>query len=134
MSFIKNLFTSKGSSKFVTEKAFKANLSKQLSMTPKTLKQLRQYNITDSSMLKLEFFFYGKSEKNSSDLADKLKTLQYSVEHGPSADDPKTLIITGWTTPIKMDESSVLDWTKLMCEIGYEFDCDFDGWGTNPEQ
>ena len=46
----------------------------------------------------------------------------------------KIFVITGWTSPIKMDENTVLNWTKDMCEVGYKYDCDFDGWGTNPDQ
>jgi hypothetical protein len=134
MSLLNKIFSLKESSKFLTEKDFKANLDKQLKMSPQTLEQLRQYNVTNSSRLKLEFFFYTDKLDNAIDLTNELKSKKYSVVHGPSADDPKILIISGWTLPIKMDIDSVLEWIKEMCEVGYEFDCDFDGWGTNPEQ
>jgi regulator of RNase E activity RraB len=33
-----------------------------------------------------------------------------------------------------MDDGTVQSWAKEMCELGYKFDCDFDGWGTTPNQ
>jgi hypothetical protein len=33
-----------------------------------------------------------------------------------------------------METTNVINWTKQMCKIGYQFDCEFDGWGTNPDQ
>ncbi|MBL7829785.1 MAG: hypothetical protein JNK41_02060 [Saprospiraceae bacterium] len=33
-----------------------------------------------------------------------------------------------------MAEEVVKQWTKKMCELGYKFDCEFDGWGTDPNQ
>lgn len=30
-----------------------------------------------------------------------------------------------------MSEKSILEWTKIMCDLGYEFDCMFIGWKAN---
>ena len=35
---------------------------------------------------------------------------------------------------MKMDDQAVQLWTKEMSELGYKFDCEFDGWGTTPDQ
>jgi hypothetical protein len=35
---------------------------------------------------------------------------------------------------MKMDEQTVLEWTGHMCGVGQQHDCEFDGWGTNPQQ
>ncbi|MFC3562039.1 ribonuclease E inhibitor RraB [Pedobacter jamesrossensis] len=37
-------------------------------------------------------------------------------------------------TKMKMTDEVVKQWTKQMCELGYKFDCEFDGWGTEPDQ
>ena len=42
---------------FVTETEFSRNLENQLKMTPQTLEQLRDINVTADKELKLEFFF-----------------------------------------------------------------------------
>ena len=46
----------------------------------------------------------------------------------------KQFVVTGWTMRMRMDEETVLQWTGLMSDVALEFDCEFDGWGTNPQQ
>ncbi len=123
-----------GDQRFVTESAFRKNLVSQSRMTPQTLEQLRDYGVTDDSKLALEFFFYTDTAAKASALATLLSTEGYLVEHGPSASDETTLVVTGWTTRMRMDEKTVTAWTERMCRIGFEHDCQFDGWGTNPDQ
>jgi regulator of RNase E activity RraB len=133
MGFL-DFFKSNGKGQFVSESQFKDNLNRQVELAPETLNQLKNYGVTDDSELKLEFFFYSKSLDNAKKLADELKKLNYVVEFGKSAGDKKLFIITGWTTKMKMDDQAVQLWTKEMCELGYKFDCEFDGWGTTPDQ
>ena len=40
----------------------------------------------------------------------------------------------GVSSPIPMDEATVVQWTQEMCEAGFLHDCEFDGWGTNAAQ
>jgi hypothetical protein len=103
-------------------------------MTPQTLAHLRQYNVTPEQALKLEFFFYTNTARKASALAKALKELKYEVERRPSAPGEKIQLITGWSLPMLMREDVVIDWTKRMCTVGFENDCDFDGWGTSPAQ
>ena len=122
------------SNSFVTEKAFNDNCKKQMQMSPMTLKQLRNLNVTEDKELKLEYFFYTNTNEKAEQLAKELEQLNYEVKYGVSAGDKKLFIITGRTTKIKMSEDLVTKWTKEMCERGYKFDCEFDGWGTEPNQ
>lgn len=124
----------KGDGRFVSEKEFQMNLAKQVAMSPETLTQLRKYEVTDQTKLKLEYFFYTDTPEKGSVLAGVLIRKGYTAEHGPSAGDKKSFIVTGWTTPMQMDESTVVGWTRQMCQLGFDNDCDFDGWGTNPKQ
>ena len=103
-------------------------------MTPQTLAQLYEYGVTEDSELKLEYFFYTNNEDKAASLRKALVNLGYSGEFGQSASDDSIYIVTGWTTPIKMDRDSAVTWTESMCKIGFEHDAEFDGWGTNPEQ
>lgn len=43
-------------------------------------------------------------------------------------------IITGWSTKIIMADGIVAEWVNKMCELAYKHDCEFDGWGTTPDQ
>lgn len=119
---------------FVTEQTFKNNLTKQMQMTPQTMEQLRKLNVSADKELKLEYFFYTNTTDKAKSFANELAKLNYEVKHEQSAGDKSNFIITGWTTKMKMQDTIVANWTKEMCELGYKFDCDFDGWGTSPDQ
>ena len=108
--------------------------AKQMAMTPKTVAQLRQYGVTDQTQLRLEYFFYTKMKDKAAGLSEKLSGLGYSSAHDRSASDPKQFVVSGWTTRMAMDEETVLAWTRRMCDLAREHKCEFDGWGTNPEQ
>ncbi len=137
MGFFNSLF---GGSKqptparFVSEGKFCENLAKQTKMSPLTVTQLRKLGVTDSTTLKLEFFFYTDKETKARGLASALQQLHYDANSKPSAGDRRILLVTGWTTPMTMDDKTVVAWTEQMCRLGYEHDCEFDGWGTSPEQ
>lgn len=143
--FVMGLFTSvlgctggdeesNGNGRYVTEQSFRENLALQTAMSPKIVEQLRQHGVTNDAALKLEFFFYTDTEKKARALATALRNLDYEVEIGPSAGNDGLFLATGWTTPIKMDNRSVVAWTEEMCRLGYKHDCEFDGWGTNLRQ
>jgi len=119
---------------FVSEASFNGNRDKQMQMTPQTLDQLRKLSVPADKELKLEYFFYTNTEDKAEQLATEIAKLNYIVQHGASAGDRKLFIVTGWTTRMKMADDVVKQWTKQMCELGYKFDCEFDGWGTEPDQ
>lgn len=131
-----DLFTAKlnPNKKYVTVEAYKKNKENQTNMAPKTLKQLRDLGVTETKELKLEYFFYTNSIEKAKRFAEEIQKLTYTVKYGKSAGDKKLFVITGWTSKMKMSDSVVIDWTKKMCDLGYTFDCDFDGWGTEPDQ
>jgi hypothetical protein len=137
MGFFSTLFGCKpsgGDGRFQSEVSYAKSRSQQLSMTPQTISQLRRYGVTDESQLKLEYFFYTNTRDKAAALAQKLAGLGYTVSYDHSASDKKQFVVTGWTSPMKMDDKTVLDWTGRMCDVGHEHDCEFDGWGTNPKQ
>lgn len=103
-------------------------------MSPQTVAQLRNYGVTDSTQLKLEFFFYTDNDAKAQELALALRELGYDANVDQAAGDVSLMLVNGWTTPMPMDEATVTDWTARMCQVGFEHDCEFDGWGTNPEQ
>ena len=135
MGFFATVFgCGKSDGRFVSEKAFQKDLAKQVAMSPQTLKQLRQYDVTEQTQLKLEFFFYTDTADKAAAFARVLAQKGYTADHGPSAGGGKTFVINGWTTPMTMNEPTVVEWTRQMCQAGFDHDCDFDGWGTNPKQ
>ena len=120
--------SSKG--RFRSNDDYDKNRAGQMAGAPRVLGQLRQGGITDQDLRKLEYFFYTNSEEKATTLAGKLAQLGYAGKYDHSAGDKKNFVITGWTGPMRMDEPTILNWTRLMCDLGRNDDCEFDGWGT----
>jgi hypothetical protein len=113
---------------FVSEEKFKTNLAKQLEWTPKTLEKLKVKDVSMRDQLQLSYFFYSIDIDKAKILVKELSDLHYSSEVHKNFFNKTQFIISGKTTPIKMSKSALLSWTKKMCELGYQLDCDFDGW------
>ncbi|CAN5907676.1 hypothetical protein BH11BAC7_BH11BAC7_08030 [soil metagenome] len=132
---INDFLQSAGASKqFVTEQKLEETVSRQTELVPATLETLKHLEDTPSDELRLEFFFYTNSAGKAKEFADFLKKRSYSAEYAKAAGISNSFLITGWTTKISMKEENVIAWAKEMCERGYEYDCEFDGWGTTPDQ
>ena len=116
--------------RFISEKRFRTNVQTQTSMTPRTLAQLRQHGVSPSHLLKLEYFFYTDDPAKAAALAAALKKLGYTAESGPSAGNSRVQLVTGRTAPLPMVESALATWTEQMCQLGFDHDAEFDGWGT----
>lgn len=129
-----NFFKKANDGKFVSEASFNGNSQKQIQMTPQVLEQLRTMDVTEDKELKLEYFFYTNTQNKAIELSAALEDFHYNFQHGPAAGQKNLFVITGWTTKMKMENSIVVNWTKEMCDLGYKFDCEFDGWGTTPDQ
>ena len=119
---------------FVRRRSLIENEKMQMKLAPITLSHLKNFGVSDDTELKVEFFFYSRDQIHADALVNKLKELNYEVYSCRSAGNEDLFLITGWTTKMKMDDKTVQDWTEEMCEVGYRFDCQFDGWGTTPAQ
>lgn len=119
---------------FVRRRNFIESQKMQIKLAPITLSHLRDYGVSDDNELRVEFFFYSQTQVKAALLAAALTALKYEVETVKSAGDENLILVTGWTTKMKMDDGTLERWTEEMCELGYKFDCKFDGWGTTPDQ
>ena len=120
--------TEQANGKFVSEQAYNKNRKKMVNITPLTLEQLRQMAIPSEMELKLEYIFYTNTAEKASQLANEIIKLGYTAEHGADPDKKKLFMITGRTTYMTTSNEVILPWTEQMCELGYKFDCEFDGW------
>jgi len=119
---------------FLSASDHKINLARQVEMTTKVIEQLRHIDVTDKHHLCIEYFFYANNPDNAKQLSGQLSSLGYSIYDGPSVSDKNLFIITGWTQKMKMEDAVIAKWVNDMCDLGYKFDCEFDGWGTTPDQ
>ncbi len=124
MSLFDKLFGSKSpSDPYQTEAQFEANLARQVSMTRQGLAQLREY---EGRELRLEFFFYTNNPADAEVLNSKLLKLGYESRSGESASEPGLFVTSGWTTPMRMNEPTVISWIETMCRLGYENNAEFE--------
>ena len=129
-----SFFGKKDNGQFVSTEAFEEKSTTQLNMLPVLMEKLRELNVDEDRELMLEFFFYTNTYQKAEAFALELSNLNYQVKYGVSEGDKKLFIVTGWTTKIKMKDAVVAAWINQMCSLGYKFDCEFDGWGTIPDQ
>ncbi len=120
--------------RYVTEEAFKNNSSKQVEAVSTVLGVLRKHSLSDINLRSLEFFFYTNNIEKAKLLAVELQKKEYSATYRKSGSDNKSFVITGWTRKISIVDSALAAWAKEMCELGYKYDCEFDGWGTDIDQ
>jgi Regulator of ribonuclease activity B len=79
--------------RYVSEAAFRENLSNQRAMDGQTIAELRKHGVTDATNLKLEFFFYTDMETKAQGLVKELQALGYKVEHKPSIGDSRAFVV-----------------------------------------
>lgn len=134
MGFLEKIFKGKDPGRYQSDEDQAANKKKQISANVQILDVLREHGVTGDTRLRLEFFFYTNTIEKATSLSDALASLGYSTEARTSAHNAKEFLVNGWSIPTKMDESSVLDWSSMMCDLAANHDCEFDGWGTDPTQ
>jgi len=92
-------------------------------MTRQGLAQLREY---EGRELRLEFFFYTNNPADAEVLNSKLLKLGYESRSGESASEPGLFVTNGWTTPMRMNEPTVISWIETMCRLGYANNAEFE--------
>jgi len=123
-----------GSKQYFSEKKFEESIELQPELALATLETLRHLEDQPSEALRLEFFFYTNSAGKAKEFCQCLKKKNYSVEYSKSGAGKNLFVISGWTDKISMKDEIVIAWAKEMCELGFQYDCEFDGWGTTPDQ
>lgn len=123
-----------GSKQFISENKFEEIVLKEFKAIPEILERLKHLEETPSEALRLEFFFYTNAAGKAKDFATCLKNRGYSANYSKVPGPTTIFLINGWTDKIKINTETVTAWSKEMSELGYGYDCAFDGWGTTPDQ
>lgn len=82
----------------------------------------------------MEYFFYTNKAENTEALTKEIEKLNYTVSRSFYDEEKKVFVVSGWTTKIKITDEVVKKWANQMCELGYQFDCEFDVLEANPYQ
>ncbi len=120
---------------YVSKQQFEEGVQNLPNANARTLEQLEKYSTSENSGLRMEFFFYTDEQNKASNLAIDLSKLGYRIDTVDRSEGDEGLwVVTGLTTKMKSDLNTMNDWTTLMWKIGFENDCEFDGWGTLVDQ
>ena len=114
--------------RFFSKKEYEDKKDMQQTLNNKVLGLFQDYG-GKSEYMSVEFFFYTDTQDKANNLAIELAAMGYEMYGADKGSDDKYSII-GCTMPIGMHEESVTNWSKQMCKLGYDNDCQFDGWGT----
>jgi regulator of RNase E activity RraB len=112
---------------------YQKNKKHQLNMLPTTITQLREIGVTENDSLKLEYFFYAYSKEKAEHLNQTLKE-EFGYEVAPLQPVKNVIVISGWSKKILIQNNVISNWVIDMCDVALKCNCDFDGWGTTPEQ
>lgn len=124
----------KSNKRFVSEKQLQENIQNQQSMNEETLFEFSEYGIDENATRILEFYFFSNDVLMLEQLKNALQKLNYKelqLEKDPES--KKHWALYGETNPMNMELNTINNWTKSLCEIGFEYDCEFDGWGAKME-
>lgn len=116
-------------SQFVNEEDFDGNLASQDIKVTRTLGIMSDFNLKAKEKLEIDFFFYTDTSEKAQKLAEQLKKLNFEVAWHEFKMDRKIYSVVGSTDKMQNDEELLIYWSKFMCQLGYKFDCKFDGWG-----
>lgn len=114
---------------FVSEEDFKNNLESQDSKVTRTLGVMSAFNLKAKEKLEIDFFFYTDTSEKAERFAAALKELDLESSWHKPINDRNLYSIICWTDKIDNDEELLTYWTKHLCQLGYKYDCEFDGWG-----
>ena len=114
--------------KFVSEEDYLDNKQNQIKMTDGTLDQLYKNGVKPSDKRPIDFFFFTNSKEKAETLEKELQGKQYAIS--PLQKVSGMFSISGSTEEMIVDTQTLKNWVANMCDLGYQFDCEFDGWGT----
>ena len=124
----------KSNRRFVSEKQLQENIRSQNAMNEETLFEFNEYGIDKNTERKLEFFFVSNDKLKLEQLKAALVLLNYKeLILEKDMQSKKNWVLFGETNHIKMELYTINNWTKSLCEVGFEYDCNFDGWGAKLE-
>jgi hypothetical protein len=90
--------------------------------------KLKEFGIEKSKRESVEFFFFADSENK----ANKLKTIledKYDYEVYGIHKSKDKWSVTGCTPVMSTKTSTIQKWSMQMCDLAFEQEVDFDGWG-----
>ncbi len=100
----------------------------RLDVNNDVLERIYNSKITPESSLPIEFFYVSDKQEKLQNLG--LYLLATFPEYTGFKVKPynENFELLGLTAPVKMDIANINSWNQMMWDVGYEYDCQLDGW------
>ncbi len=105
------------------------NLNHQLDMLDVTWEQFVENGVDENSELNLEFMFLAPSKEMALSLSNALD--DYQTEIKSEGLFKKKWFVEGATDPTNVSKEILVQWLEFMISKGWEFGCEFDGFGAS---
>lgn len=128
---ILHLLKTKRKKQFVSEIELSTNRGRQSHLAIEKLVKLRESNVEEEDMLKIDYSFFTDTVEKAQELIKVLQHLDHTVESKLTDNKKGLLVIKGRSTSVKMMHEVLRKWALDMCDLGYKYDCDFDTWEIN---
>lgn len=124
---ILHILKRKRTKQFVSEINFSTNRGRQSHLAIEKLVNLREANVEEDDMLKIEYSFYTDTVEKAQELIKALKHLDHNVNKIADSKNG-VFIVKGISTPVRMMHEVLRKWALDMCDLGQKNDCNFEEW------
>jgi len=100
----------------------------RLDVNEDVLKRIYADGTTSANKLAVEFVFITDTEERAKKLEYYLSSHYNTYNNLDVAETEDYWEVRGITDPIKMEIARINQWNKAMSDIGYNYDCQLDGW------
>lgn len=103
----------------------------QLAMNAVTWQNLQEKGVTETTELRLDFFYYAPDKESAELLSHFLgKETDYELQDISYNSSSRDWSINGTTQATTVSKEILDQWVGYMVAVGVEYNCTFDGWGT----
>lgn len=125
---ILHLLKGRRKKQFISEVDFSTNRGRQSHLAIEKLVKLREANVEEEDVFRINYSFFAENPEKAQELAKALQYLNHAVEDKIAKTSKGLFVVKGKSIPVKMMHEVLRKWALDMCDLGYKYDCDFEGW------
>jgi hypothetical protein len=92
------------------------------------LDRIHNDGVSPNDALPIEFVFIADTEENAGKLKIQLALLYPMYQDSEIVETEDYWEVHGITNAIEMKIDKINEWNQLMWDLGYQYDCQLDGW------
>ena len=114
---------------FVTRADYEAQRIGEVTASLEHLAELRASGLDVGQARRLDYTFYTNHLAKAEAIAQRLARRGYDATVSTTHNWSKnTVLVYGLTTPLQMDDETIVRWTEGMCDLGFAEDAAFAIW------